>query len=125
MVRDEIWKRSTDKRIMKCEICGKECKSFRGLSQHIRRYHSEISNKIGGNDKYNLILLRIKLHDEISHIDVKPSLKLTKIIRSVFSDKVLVLVDIRGYKFLRKDLEEICCKRITSKSPRCKYNRDL
>jgi hypothetical protein len=78
-----------------------------------------IQEKLG--DNFNLAVIRSKL----KHLEIfkKQSLKirLDTIVRDVFLDKILVLVDNElGYKPI-KNLEPLECYRLTHGGPRCKY----
>jgi hypothetical protein len=81
-----------------------------------------IKNRMNNESNYNLSFLNMKLKNTLEFFDQSLQEKLNKIIRSVFEDKVLVLVDKNlGYKPVKK-MEHLSCIRITSGSPRCKYN---
>lgn len=85
--------------------------------------NSEISKLLGGNDVFNVVYLQNTLKDELNlFTGLVPSKKLTDIIRSYFTDKILIIVDeIKGYKPLKTDMDKLICYRITSGGPRCKY----
>jgi hypothetical protein len=81
----------------------------------------EIIKKLGGNDVYNKSLLCAKLEEYLEQFK-KQSLKdkLNAIVREVFKEKRLVLVDEKKGYYPVSNYDKILCNRITSGAPRCK-----
>ena len=85
--------------------------------------YEEKSQIFGNAESYDQIYLCSEIHNflkEFKNISVQE--KLTLIVRSVFDDVRLVLVDEQmGYKPIEKNIKYVTCYRITRKTPRCKY----
>lgn len=79
----------------------------------------KIQEKIGAD--YNIIIIS-ELSENLKYFKEKTVKQyFNEIVRDVFNDKILVLVDKKKGFMPINDLNKIVCCRITSGAPRCKY----
>lgn len=97
------------------------CDSFTKLVIEDIQYE-KISDIIGGDDVYSIIYIKNELECNLKYFyqdDLKK--QLNNIVRGLFKETLLIIVDEKKGYLPIKNMENIYCNRITSGAPRCKF----